>query len=413
MKFTIHRGAKEIGGTVIELSSGSTTLLLDAGLPLSKESVEVDVSFLKLDAVLISHPHQDHYGLIEGLDPQIPVYMSELSLKLIETLQIFINKPQLKNTVRHFKSWEPFEIGDFTITPYLMDHSSPEAFAFLLEAEGKRIFYSGDLRGHGRKSVLFENLLKRPPANVDLMFLEGTMMGRDNQPFPDERSVEEAIFETIKAQKNITFLISSSQTIDRLVSAFNACKRTGKLFVIDPYTSWVLEQMQLVTKNVPALDWDEINVFIPGGQYEKARKNRQVLGGFYKKLFGPSRVKMEELKEDPSGYLFLGKMSSFKDIKGFMGEYPVNVIYSMWKGYLDYPSRDFYGAEEMSAMMDDDKVNLVYAHTSGHATVEDLGKLVDAIQPKNLIPVHTERAEDYQKQFENVVSVSDGTPFEF
>jgi ribonuclease J len=413
MKFTIHRGTKEIGGTVIELSSGSTTLLLDAGLPLSKDSTEVDVSSLKPDAVLISHPHMDHYGLIEELPPDIPIYMSELSFKLIEALQLFIDKSALQNNIRHFEPWQPFEIGDFTITPYLMDHSSPEAFAFLLEAEGKRVFYSGDLRGHGRKGVLFENLLKRPPENLDVMFLEETMMGRDNQPFPDEKTVEVAIFGTIKDQMNISFLISSSQNIDRLVSAFRACKRAGKIFVIDPYTAWVLEQMKTVAPGVPTMDWDEVKVFIPGGQYEKARKNRKILGDFYDKLFGPSWLEKEALIKDPSRFLFLGKMSSFKDIRRFMGEHPVNVIYSMWKGYLENPSADFYGSRQISEMMDDDQVNFSYAHTSGHATVEDLQRLVKAVKPKQLVPVHTERPGAWTKLADNVLGVSDGSPVEF
>lgn len=411
MKFTIHRGAKEIGGTVIELSSDSTTLLLDAGLPLSEESVEVDVSSLKPDAVLISHPHQDHYGLIEELDPDIPVYMSELSLKLIQSLRLILGKPFPENKVQHFKPWQPFEVGDFTITPYLMDHSSPDAFAFLLEAEGKRVFYSGDLRGHGRKRVLFENLLKRPPTNVDLMFLEGTMMGRDNKLFPSEESVEGAIYETIKDQENISFLLSSSQNIDRMVSAHRACKRAGKIFVIDPYTAWVLEQMKLVTGNVPAMDWEEVKVYIPNNQYKKMKEQQDVFGDFINRMFGSPRVEISELEKNPSSYLFLGKMSSARLINRFMGEYPVNVIYSMWQGYLDYSNKDFYGAQQISAMMDDDRVNFVYAHTSGHATVEDLKRIVDAIQPGKLIPVHTERAKDYKKNFENVVVVSDGTPY--
>jgi hypothetical protein len=37
-----------------------------------------------------------------------------------------------------------------------------DAYAFLIEAEGKRLLYSGDLRSHGRKGQLFDNLIQRP-----------------------------------------------------------------------------------------------------------------------------------------------------------------------------------------------------------------------------------------------------------
>ena len=77
MKITIHRGSNEIGGTCIQLSTEQSTILLDLGLPLRKDSKELDVAALKPDAVLISHPHQDHFGLIEALDHNVPVYAED------------------------------------------------------------------------------------------------------------------------------------------------------------------------------------------------------------------------------------------------------------------------------------------------------------------------------------------------
>jgi hypothetical protein len=34
MRLTIHRGSHEIGGTCVELATGATRIVLDAGLPL-------------------------------------------------------------------------------------------------------------------------------------------------------------------------------------------------------------------------------------------------------------------------------------------------------------------------------------------------------------------------------------------
>ena len=61
--------------------------------------------------------------------------------------------------------------------------------------------------------------MKHPIPNIDLMFLEGTMMHRSNDQFPDEDAVERKIVDVIRTQKNISFIISSSQNIDRIVSA--------------------------------------------------------------------------------------------------------------------------------------------------------------------------------------------------
>ena len=38
--------------------------------------------------------------------------------------------------------------------------------------------YSGDFRGHGRKSSVFERLIANPPGNIDALLLEGTHVGQ-------------------------------------------------------------------------------------------------------------------------------------------------------------------------------------------------------------------------------------------
>ena len=90
LKITIHKGSHEIGGNCIQVTSGKTTILLDAGLPLSPHSQRVDLSHLIVDALLVSHPHQDHFGLMATLPPGTPVYIGRLARSLIDAPQVFI-----------------------------------------------------------------------------------------------------------------------------------------------------------------------------------------------------------------------------------------------------------------------------------------------------------------------------------
>jgi ribonuclease J len=407
MKIIIHRGSHEIGGTCIQLSTAKTTILLDLGLPLSSESRKLDVASFKPDAVLISHPHQDHFGLIDALDPSVPVYVGELGKNLIDATRMLLGKALHSNQFRYFKSWKRFPVGDFQITPFLVDHSAADAYAFLIEADGKRVFYSGDFRAHGRKSILFDNIIKNPPKDIDLLFMEGTMLERNNDAFPSEAAVEQKIFTTIKDQENITFLISSSQNIDRISSAVRACIRTRKTFVIDIYTAWVLEQLKLVSHNVPAMEWDMVKVYATHSQDKKLKEHPEFFGDFRKRVY-KHRVRPEELQANPDGYLFLGKMSHFKFINLYKAVRPVNVIYSQWLGYLSCSNSDYYGAEAIAAYRNDPQINFVYAHTSGHATVEDLQAFARALKPKMLVPVHTEYGSKFTKLFENVTEIEDG-----
>jgi ribonuclease J len=412
MKVTILKGSQEIGGTCIQLSSGKTSILLDAGLPLSADSQPVDLSRLTVDALLVSHPHQDHFGLMATLPPGTPVYIGKLARSLIDATQVFLGKDRYALDFHDFKAWQPFTIGEFTITPYLVDHSATDAYAFLIEAEGKRLFYSGDLRSHGLKGILFENLVKRPIRDIDVLFLEGTMLGRSNDLFPDERSVERTIFQTIQHQKNISFLLSSSQNIDRIVSAFRACRRSGKILVIDIYTAWVLEQLRKITENTPAMDCPEVRVFAKYGHDERLKANPEYFGDFRKRLYR-HRVTREELYATPESFLYFGKMSDFRRINKFKNaETPVNVIYSQWLGYIDGKHIDQFGSDKISAFRSDPAINFVYAHTSGHAPVDDLKRLAEALKPKMLIPIHTEHGEDFSHIFANVVTHNDGEVFD-
>lgn len=411
MQLVIHKGSQEIGGTCIQLEQDTITILLDLGLPLREESKPVDVSALRPDVVFVSHSHQDHYGLIVDLDPKIPIYMSELGRKLIDAPRVFRDLPLLENDFHYFQPRVPETIGPFKITPYLMDHSSPNSFAFLVEAGGQRLFYSGDLRAHGRKGVLFERLIENPPPDIDLLLMEGTMLERTSHDFPTESSVEDEIVKTIGGQRNTSFIICSGQNIDRIVSAFRACKKTDKILVVDVYVAWVLEQMKLVSEKVPNMFWDEVKVVISKDQYKQyeiVKKNPDFFGDFQVEIFDPDhRVEWKDIHASPTDYVQVIRLSGARSIESYLGSEPVNIIYSQWKGYLE-DDKNNGGAEVLKRLRNDLRVNYVYAHTTGHALLEDLKRLASALNPRILIPVHTDYPQEFSNHFDNVVVLEDG-----
>ena len=409
LQLTVHKGTSEIGGTCVDLSENGTRILLDLGMPLKEGSEPVDVRDLKPDAVLVSHSHQDHYGLLEDLNENIPVYMSALSRNLIDAPRVFRHLQPLKKNFRFFKPWEPFEIGPFTVTPYLVDHSAPNSFAFLVEAGGARLFYSGDFRAHGRKGVLFEKLIQNPPSDIDVLLMEGTMLERSDGGFPDESAVEEVIVETLERGRNASFIVCSSQNIDRIVSAFRACRRTGKKLVVDVYTAWVMEQMKLVSESVPNMSWDEVKVIVPHSQYTVVKENPEFFGDFKVDIFkSEQRVLAEVLNSSPEEYLQVIRVSGAGLIGGYVSDEPVNITYSQWLGYLEEEGKGMYGVETLNKLREDPRVNFIYAHTSGHAVLEDLKRFASALDPKMLIPIHTEYPGEFEQHFDNVIVFEDG-----
>lgn len=287
MQLIIHRGTKEIGGTCVELKADKTRILIDFGMPLvdikhepfdSKTLAGKSIDDLKelkvlpdikglykdeekgIDAILISHSHMDHYGLLNYVHKDIPVYMSQGAKELIEVSTIFTPNKLEKINSSVINAKRPFSIGDIKIVPYLVDHSAFDALAFLIEADGKRLFYSGDFRGHGRKSMLFKKMIERPPEDVDYLLMEGSMIGRGDQAYKDELSVQAGIEKALKRTDNITFIFASSQNIDRLVSAYKACLKTNSIFVIDIYTAYILDMLRKVSEHIPQFNWKNIRV---------------------------------------------------------------------------------------------------------------------------------------------------------
>ena len=150
LEVIIHRGQNEIGGNCIEIISSQTRILLDIGQPLSGDPATLSQSQKTVDAVIISHPHQDHYGLIDQIAVDVPVYIGTTALKLIKALNIFMGKSFPERDFHPIGDLKPFPIGDLTITPHLVDHSAFDAYVFLVECCGERLFYTGDFRMHGR-----------------------------------------------------------------------------------------------------------------------------------------------------------------------------------------------------------------------------------------------------------------------
>lgn len=77
--------------------------------------------------VLLSHAHQDHYGLLGELPTSWPVYCGKAAESLIRLTSGIFGK----NPLQPFRNWEsnfPFELGAFRITPFLTDHSAFDAY---------------------------------------------------------------------------------------------------------------------------------------------------------------------------------------------------------------------------------------------------------------------------------------------
>ena len=409
MRVRIHRGARQIGGSAIEVEATGSRLLLDCGLPLDgdpdDEGLLPDVPGLRgedpsLLGIVLSHGHRDHWGLIPKVRSDLPLFMGAPTERILSAASLFVPNSIAINAAGHLMDRRPQRIGPFTVTPYLVDHSAFDAYALLIEADGKRLFYSSDLRGHGRKSGLFDRMVRHPPAKIDTMLMEGSSIGRlaAHESYPTERQIEEELVARIRATSGMVLVAASAQNIDRVVSIYRAAKQTGRTLVVDLYAAEILRATGQTS--IPQTHWPDVALFTPHRQRLMV-KERNLFDLLDQHKAG--RIFPEQLAEQPDRFVVLYRHAFHQDLVRAQCLRGALAIWSQWAGYLAQP----YGAAAWAALKEQG-VGREVIHTSGHASIADLQRLAEAVAPKQLVPVHSFQPDKFGEFFRNVTQRQDG-----
>ena len=133
LRACIHRGADQIGGTCVELEYEGSRLVLDIGVPLDADDLaQVEMPNVpglaspdpSLIGIVISHPHQDHYGLASRVPKGTPFLMGAATERILAAAASFTPSGGTFDQVLHLEDRKTIELAPFRITPYLMDHSA-------------------------------------------------------------------------------------------------------------------------------------------------------------------------------------------------------------------------------------------------------------------------------------------------
>jgi ribonuclease J len=439
MKIIIHRGTHEIGGSCVEIQSKKSRILIDIGMPLVKkdgsrfnfkehentpgpelvkEKVLPDIGGVyawdidkkMIDGMLISHPHLDHYGFFSYLHKEICFYLGEATKKIIDLTVMFTPVRGSISNYHPIENGKSFHCGDFKITPYLMDHSAFDSYAFLVEAEGKSLIYSGDFREHGRKQKAFQWFLDHAPEKVDVLLLEGTVLdrglkGKGVKEFQSETEIEDETVKLAKASKNITFLYFSAQNIDRLVSFYRASLKTGKIFAIDFYTAHILDCLKDDARiPYPSKDYANIRVFFPYWLCRRiTEQGKQELMYWYKSY----KITRKEISDRSGDIMMMVRPSMLKDLESLKNIEGATFIYSLWEGYLPDDAM-----QKMMKFIKKNNIKFYQVHTGGHAEIDTLKKVVKILKPGKIIPIHTFHPDRYGDLFnQKIEQLSDGEVF--
>ncbi|PQL09528.1 MBL fold metallo-hydrolase [Veillonella sp. T11011-6] len=389
MNIVVHRGTHQIGGSAIEISTESTRIMLDFGNELSLDEkytpINLDIDGVTkgkpdCDGIVISHYHMDHLGQLTSVLSEIPLYMGELSKEIALIGAEYQDRGLYLRLLgaNTFRGGDVFSIGDIRIRPLVIDHSAVDSYMFVIEAEGKRVLYTGDFRLHGLRHHVLDKLVNTYIGEVDVLITEGTSLSRDADDCISEATVLDDISSYIQDGKYV-FVMCSSTNIDRIMGIWQNMP-TDKVLICDAYQKRILDTVIS-------------NVYYESSLYRRHDRPLVLDKGKY-----------------PKHYMDHGFVSVVRATENYIShikEFPkddVRIIYSMWTGYT----------EENLALKDLlDTYPSYICHVSGHVSKTDLLKFIDLVNPDVIIPVHTDSPEKLEELIpeRNVYIINDNEPF--
>ncbi|MGD0994961.1 MAG: MBL fold metallo-hydrolase [Candidatus Bathyarchaeia archaeon] len=204
-------GAREVGRIGITVKSEQSKVVLDYGVMLDHEpGFPMHVPPKEVDAVILTHSHLDHSGAIPifYINDKKPLYTNRLNLELTQVLiQDFIHLSgyylpfeyleldAMMHNNRHLDFGVEEAIGDMKVKLFDAGHT-PGSAQVLIEADGKKILYTGDYNMEDSKLLKGASM---DYEDLDAVVTESTYASEDHTPRPElERSFVEAATEVVE-----------------------------------------------------------------------------------------------------------------------------------------------------------------------------------------------------------------------
>lgn len=265
MKITFLGGTGTVTGSKYFVETSSTKILVDCGLyqgykwlrARNREPLPLDLK--SIDAIILTHAHLDHSGFIPALYKQGyrgPVYTHEATVSLCSILlpdsghiqeddakfygkhkisrhenpEALYDKETAEKSMSLFKGvkfHQHFNVGDIDIVLQSAGHILGAA-SIILEAEGKRVGFSGDV-GRPNDNIMYP---PEPLPALDLLMLESTYGNRLHEKDDPLDLLAEVVNSTAKKGGVLlipSFAVGRTEAIQHMLAILMQQDRIPKL----------------------------------------------------------------------------------------------------------------------------------------------------------------------------------------
>lgn len=423
-RLTCYGGVGEIGGNKFLLEDGGTKVILDFGagfadgsdyfdstvtpravngagdlfefglLPeipglyseKSLQNTEVKYTEPEVDAVVLSHYHWDHTGRIGYIDPKIPVYCGETTGLIHDAYSETSSSPLDGRPMRKFRTGDRFRVGPMEIVPVHVDHSIPGAYGFIIHTSEGAMAYTGDFRFHGPAGSMTRDFMEEARrVRPKMLLTEGTRVSPDDtKENMSEKAVLEEALRMVKSTKGLVFSTFRGNDVDRINTFNHISEASGRRLVVSMKTAILLERLGDDKRlRVPRLGRD-VDVYV------RRKKSGKLDDSDYypwERPFLDHGVSASEVRRK-QGKVFLHLEAwNFPELVDIRPERGGTYIHSATEAFNEEGERE---ETVIRNWVDHVGFRYVQLHASGHAPMEEVGELVNGIEAKTVVPIHTE-----------------------
>jgi len=386
VRITPLGGLDEIGGNMMVIETDKSAIIIDVGMSFPDESMHgvdiliPDFTYIrqirhKLNAICITHAHEDHIGAMPYLfkEIQVPIYGSPLPLEMIGAK---FDEHKMKHHRSYFRAIQkrkPIKIGDFEVEWIHITHSIVDCSALAITSAAGTIIHTGDFKIDHTPiddyPTDFHRLAYYGEKGV-LALLSDSTNSHGTGITKTEKSVGPTFDKIFAKAKGRIIMSTFSSNLHRVSQAIDRGIAQGRKICIIGRS---MEKNIEVAINLGYLKYKKSD-FIEAHEVNKYPDNKVLIvttgsqGEPMSALFRMSIHEHRHIKIKPGDMIIL----SAKAIPGNEGSVSA-VINQLLKAGAEVAYQDY-----------------IDIHVSGHASQEEQKLMLRLVKPKYFLPIHGE-----------------------
>jgi ribonuclease J len=375
-------GVGDVTKNMYAYEYGNDILVIDCGVSFPDtemrgvDLVIPDINYLrdkknKVKAILITHGHDDHYGALPYIWPElnVPIYSQKLTCGLIK--RKFEEHKLPKDKIKELKITDRLDLGAFKVSFYQVSHSVPDSTGIVLETPVGVIIHQSDFKidwtpVNGQKTDV-GRVAELGNKGVLMMAIDCLRSDRPGYTLSEKRI--EPNFAKIEEETQGKLLITLiTSNITRIQQALNVAVRSGRKVCL---VGRSMENNFQVARDLGYLD-------VPPGliiaQEEVKRFAPEKLMIIISGAFGQPGSALSRVSNGEHKFIQLSKQDTV-----LVSADPMPSTEEAQGVLIDNLSR--FGCKVFYSASDP---NL---HVSGHAASEELKLMINLAKPKFLMPI--------------------------